>query len=156
MHRWKSTSLIFLSLILIFLCRYTGLISTRNFELNILYAQWNFEEIVEYIDTSYPEDATDIEYDSCRFRRSGSQLNCAFFINVSFKAPPSQAIAFAENICEGILYQDYDPFNSSLPAEDTSEEVFLVTNLFNPYYYQSDAPDTILGNQCDFFSWRKV
>ena len=122
--------------------RHFGVISTRSLELELLPVNWTFEEIVEYLDAPYPDGATNIEYDSNRFDR-------AFFINVRFDAPPESGLRFAESICDGVLYNGYDPFNAIIGSERLENSNMVL--LFGARYaYSENTPDTYLGNECSF------
>ncbi|MCQ3933231.1 MAG: hypothetical protein DPW16_22520 [Chloroflexi bacterium] len=116
---------------------------THKIELRLLgsMVEWNFEDIVEYLDVPYPEGATDIQYRSNRFDRT-------FYLELSFKAPPASALRFAEGICGGILYQGYDPFNA-LATSDPMPGVHLVKNgRFTYYSYSPQASQQLFGHRC--------
>ncbi len=116
---------------------------THKLELTFLgsFVEWNFEDIVDYLDAPYPEGATDIEYRSNRFDRT-------FFLELSFKAPPESALHFAESICGGILYQGYDPFNALATADPLPGVHLVKTGRFTYYSYSPQASQHVFGHRC--------
>lgn len=115
---------------------------TRKFEVEVLGLDWNFEEIVDYIGADYPEGAVDIEYESSHFDRG-------FFIEVRFKAPPDDAMKFAESICDGVLYQGYDPFDT-IDGRQPSPNAHLIFGSSLYYSVSPNASPRILGYRCRF------
>lgn len=138
------------SAIVIFVCvgailfREIGLISTRRFEVEVLDFEWNFKEIVDYIDADYPDGAVDIEYDSDRYNRT-------FFIEIRFKAPPAGAMKFAESICAGVLYQGYDPFDT-IDGIRPFPDAKLIFGSGSIYYsYSPNASQDVFGYRCALY-----
>lgn len=116
---------------------------THKIQLRLLgsMVEWNFEDIVEYLDVPYPDGATDIQYRSNRFDRT-------FYIELSFKAPPESASRFAEGICGGILYQGYDPFNALATADPLPGVHLVKGTLFSYYSYSNLASQHLFGHRC--------
>lgn len=131
--------------------RQTGV--TRKFEVEVLGLDWNFEEIVEYIGADYPEGAVEIEHESSHFDRG-------FFIEVRFKAPPDDAMKFAESICDGVLYQGYDPFDT-IDGGQPSPNAHLIFGFGYAYYsYSPNASQSLFGYRCQLHTtygrWEQI
>jgi hypothetical protein len=124
------------------LLRDFDVISTRELELELLPVDWTFEEIVDYLDAPYPDGATNISYDSHRFDRG-------FFIEMAFDAPPASAMAFAESICDGVLFRGFDPFNAVVGTERVLGENLVLLGGWS-YAYSPNTPETAFGNKCVF------
>src|SRR5258708_21347399 len=104
--RWRRIALLlgvlaiptFCVLLVVF--RQVGIISTRQLEIQMFGAdgpEWNAEEIAENLKAPLPKNATDLHYSSYRGR--------AGFIEMSFKAPPAAANAFAAPLCYRVLHE---------------------------------------------------
>lgn len=115
---------------------------TRKFEVEVLGLDWNFEEIVEYVGADYPEGAVEIEHESSHFDRG-------FFIEVRFEAPPDDAMKFAESICDGVLYQGYDPFDT-IDSGQPSPNAHLIFSSGLYYSISPSASPHMLGYRCRF------
>jgi hypothetical protein len=106
---------------------------------------WDLQDIKEYMaeqdHVTFPPDATGISY------KVGPQYG--FYLKLDFKAPSQSASIFLQNICDGILYQGYDPFHANSTGQP-SPEAYLIR--IWPYYYSysPNTPDTFFGNQCDW------
>ncbi|GIK64643.1 MAG: hypothetical protein BroJett018_24370 [Chloroflexota bacterium] len=118
-----------------------GIISTRHLELELLPVKWNFKEIVDYIDADYPEGAVDIEYDSDHDNRT-------FFIALRFKARPAEVMKFVESICDGVLYQGYDPFDTIDGGKPSMGAKLIVDSGGSYYSHSPNAPQSLFGNRC--------
>lgn len=133
------SNLILIGIIIFMLNSMTGI--GRSIALSLPYVHWNFREIVDYIDAPYPEDATDIRHDSDQWGRT-------FFIELEFKAPPDQALAFVESICDGILYRGFDPFNSSRRINNEQKPYLVLVHIDATFSYSVNSNEEILGNRC--------
>lgn len=122
-----------------------GAISTHKLELEVFneFMNWNFEDILDYINAPYPEWATDIRYKSSRFDRT-------FFIELRFKAPPESAMRFALSVCNGVLHKGYNPFDAvdiSHPVED-QKHVLVYNSAIAYFSYSPNATSYQIGNRC--------
>lgn len=103
-----------------------------------------FPEMVKYLGAPYPSNATDIKLES-------NNANRSFYIKLRFKAPPDEAMAFARSMCNGVLYEEYNPFQSSIRT-DKQQKPFLILEYYYAYYsYTTDANQHYLGNRCPFY-----
>ena len=102
--------------------------------------QWSLEEFQYYFVGDLPKTATDIQYRSL----TGYGL-------LSFKASPSDAIAFAQHFCYGSLLTGYDPFNSFDTFDNKSGDGFLIQTQSRYFYYSHSihTVNTQLGNRCN-------
>jgi|GEM_PF-6689149 len=99
------------------------------------------ERLERWFGTDFPEDATDLVYDY--------NLQRGFFVNVSFSAPPDQMDEFSQVLCDGKLYQGYDPFDATNTYRPMRSDSVLVHTSSSMYHsYSPNAPDTMWGNRC--------
>lgn len=136
-RKFLLSIIIYITLIcvLLYLCftiiRDEGLFSVRY--------RWTIQQIVDYLGTSLPGDATNITSDS--------SIVYGFYIRLQFSASPESVLEFSNHICRGILRQGYDPFNSVIVT--SSPDAYLID--MRGYSYFSISPNTapeISGNVC--------
>lgn len=102
--------------------------------------EWNLQEIEDYLGVTVPREAIEISYNS--ERRAG------FWIKLRFQAPPEHISQFTDGICNGILYQGYDPFNAIDTAKPLPDVHLIKSSEFTYYSYSPDLPRTYSGNRC--------
>jgi hypothetical protein len=80
-------------------------------------------------------------------------LGRAYYYKLQFSASPGSVARFASTMCEGQLYQGYDPFNSVNTSVPTSNSILVRTWLSLHYSHSPDAPDRMYGNRCVGYRW---
>ncbi len=100
---------------------------------------WSLEDLQHYFVGDLPQNATDIQY----------QSHTSYGL-LSFKASPSDALAFAQRFCYGSLLTGYDPFNSFDTNDNKSGDGFLIQTESGEFYYShpTHIDNTLLGNRC--------
>lgn len=102
--------------------------------------QKDLERLEKHFGVPIPTDASELDY-NYSFGR-------LYYLELSFKAPPESMDRFTQAICEGVLYQGYDPYNK-VDGKSIPGKVHLIRNSLLTYYsYSPDAPDTYWGNIC--------
>gem|GEM_PF-3642256 len=104
----------------------------REPELNDLRSVWGIE---------IPPESTEINFQSEVVERG--------FIGLSFKVPPENLQSFVESVCDGKLYEGYNPFDTIDSEEPTDSSILIKTNRFTYYSYSRDNSAMIFGNRCD-------
>ncbi len=101
---------------------------------------WTPERIERALGVPIPADAVEVSY------RGGYIYGGR--LELSFRAPPESVSEFVEGICNGILIQGYDPFNSIDTADPVPRSILIKV----PHYpHYSRSPDTLIttaGNRC--------
>jgi hypothetical protein len=102
---------------------------------------WSIAEVNAHFGTSIPMEAFDINI-------SGHKgLNPS--LSVSFDAPPESAEKYAKQICDGKLYQRYDPFNAT-DVDMQSRHAYPITLYGRTVYsFSTLATDDDWGNRCE-------
>jgi hypothetical protein len=101
---------------------------------------WVFQEALQTIGVSFPVNISDVT--------DNSHVGRYFAIDVSFKADPATTHVLAAQICNGELYQRYDPFNAESSPLTSIPNAILVTDDAIHYSFSLNTADTIFGNRC--------
>ena len=99
----------------------------------------SWDDLQQLHDISYPQNATDLVYSIGQYRN--------FWVRLAFKAPPENALAFANRFCDGIFHQGYDPFNA-IDTFQPSSGAYLIKVWPGYYSYSPNVPKTYFGNRC--------
>lgn len=74
------------------------------------------------------------------------------YLELSFRAPPAEAMKFAAQFCNGVLHPGYDPFDAVDISIEQPNAHFIelhAGNMVYMYYsYSPNVPKTTLGNRC--------
>jgi hypothetical protein len=102
---------------------------------------WNISGIDNFLKTQIPTEAQNIQF-SGRTDRGGH-------LDLSFDVPPTDIDGFLTEICQGIVYRAYDPFNSVNIAEPFTYAHLMTIGGHSYYSYSVGTQDTVFGNRCD-------
>ncbi|HEX3052946.1 MAG TPA: hypothetical protein VHP83_19965 [Aggregatilineaceae bacterium] len=128
-----ALTLLSLIAILIFPPRLSAWISTRSRNNTI-------KNVEEFVGAKIPKDARELSLDA--------QFGELFYVRLSFKAPPVGIQNFIRNICNGVLYKNYNPFNA-LTTVKVQPGMHLITHFDGAYYsYSPYASNLLFGNRC--------
>ena len=115
-------------------------VGIRDFVSNSGGYQWTINSIVDYLGTSLPTDAVEIAYDGNTGRMG--------WLNLSFESSSQSMGEFLSKFCDGILHQNYDPFQA-IDIDEPIDGAYLITMRDASYYsYSPDVVDTIFGIRC--------
>lgn len=101
---------------------------------------WSIETIGSELGMSLPKDATDVLFEGHRGRGG--------FLELSFTSPRQSMTAFVDPICNGRLYESYDPFDAIDFGEPFTFAHRIEVGQYAYYSYSLNTPDTISGNRC--------
>ncbi len=102
--------------------------------------QWTTQDINRALSATIPTDATNIAIQGHRARGG--------FLELEFDAPPQSMRNFAGQLCNGVLYQGYDPFNAIDIAEPFTYTHPIHLDIYSYFSYSPDTPESVLGNRC--------
>lgn len=101
---------------------------------------YSLDEIGQLIHSPIPTDATDVEIDP-------TTVN-GYTIRFSFSAPPSSANQFASNLCQGKLYEGYDPFVASNYYAGYVGDAVIKSSGYTYFSTSTGVSKSIYGNRC--------
>lgn len=106
--------------------------------------EWNVERIEEALGVSLPHHAIDLVYEGEWGRLTE--------LTLSFKAPPDVMDQFTKHFCQGVVHQNYNPFDAINVADAISDPFAVELHTpfvpFSYYSYSPNASPTIFGNRC--------
>jgi hypothetical protein len=72
---------------------------------------------------------------------------------LAFTAPPTSVNQFIANICQGILYEGYNPFNASNSYTSRSNAVVMKAKGYAYFSASINTVKSVFGNRCSFWVW---
>lgn len=100
----------------------------------------DIDKLEREIGTNILSEVVNLQYDY--------NLGVGYFIDLSFSATPDQTDEFVERICNGKLYQGYDPFNAINTYNTVSDTILVEADSFMYHSHSPSASDSIWGNRC--------
>lgn len=101
---------------------------------------YTLDEIGQVIHSPIPSDATDIQY--------SSEMHRGYFVKLSFSAPAASTDQFAASLCQGILYEGYDPFSASNSYAARPRDVVLKATGYAYFSSSIGIAESVYGNRC--------
>jgi hypothetical protein len=101
---------------------------------------WSVERVNSSLSIMIPSSATHVQIQGHQGRGG--------FLFLSFDAPPSDAIHFANQFCSGILHPGYDPFNAIDIAEPFTYAFPIRIDRYSYYSYSTHTSENTSGNRC--------
>ncbi|MBX3084060.1 MAG: hypothetical protein KF716_20670 [Anaerolineae bacterium] len=101
---------------------------------------WTLDKINDSLSIPVPTDAANLSFDG--------HLGRGGYLMLEFQASPESIAAFVSQLCDGVLYDGYDPFKAIDVAEPYTFAHPMHLDIYSYYSYSIGLPNAIKGNRC--------
>lgn len=102
--------------------------------------EWDVPSIEQALGVQFPSDTQNLHFEGHRGRGG--------YLELTFSASSSGMNTFMGNLCDGIFFSGYDPFNAINRGEPFTFAHRISIDQFPYYSFSLNTPDSIAGNRC--------